>query len=138
MPDGPAATADIILERDGKVLLVERRWPPLGWALPGGFVDAGETVGQAAVREAKEETGLDVRLRALLHVYSNPRRDPRRPTLSVVFVVEAEGEPVAGDDAGAVAWHPLDALPPLCFDHGEILADYLRFRDLGLRPDPYV
>ena len=78
MPDGPAATADILLERDCAILLVERRYPPLGWALPGGFVEAGEKVSTAAVREAKEETGLDVRLTALLHVYSDPARDPRR------------------------------------------------------------
>lgn len=138
MPTGPAATADIILERDGAVLLVERRFPPLGWALPGGFVEAGEKVSTAAVREAKEETGLDVRLTALLHVYSDPARDPRRATLTVAFVVEAEGDPVAGDDAGALRFWPLDGLPPLCFDHARILADYVRFRDTGERPDPYV
>jgi 8-oxo-dGTP diphosphatase len=138
MHDGPSATADILLERDGAILLVERRWPPLGWALPGGFVDAGETVAQAAVREAKEEVGLDVRLTALLHVYSDPARDPRRATLTVAFVAEAEGEPQAGDDAGACRFWPLNALPPLCFDHAAIIADYVRFRDTGVRPGPYV
>lgn len=138
MQPGPAVTADIILEREGAVLLVERRFPPLGWALPGGFVDAGEKVSAAAVREAKEETGLDVQLTALLHVYSDPARDPRRATMTVAFVATADGEPVAGDDAGNVAWWPLSALPVLCFDHGRILADYITFRATGARPDPYV
>ena len=138
-PRGPAATVDIVLERDGAVLLVERRFPPLGWALPGGFVDLGERVGDAAVREAKEETGLDVRLVTLLHVYSDPARDPRRHTLSVVFVATAEGEPVGGDDAAQARFFPLDALPsPICFDHGRILADYVRWRRDGTRPDPLV
>lgn len=138
MQPGPAVTADIILEREGAVLLVERRFPPLGWALPGGFVDAGEKVSAAAVREAKEETGLDVKLTALLHVYSDPSRDTRRATMTVAFVAVADGEPVAGDDAGKVAWWPLSELPVLCFDHGQILADYVTFRTTGIRPDPYV
>lgn len=138
-PRGPAATVDIVLERDGAVLLVERSFPPLGWALPGGFVDMGERVGAAAVREAKEETGLDVRLVTLLHVYSDPARDPRRHTLSVVFVATAEGEPVGGDDAAQARFFPLDALPsPICFDHGRILEDYVRWRRDGTRPDPLV
>lgn len=138
-PRGPSLTTDVILERDGAVLLVERRFPPLGWALPGGFVDPGERVGDAAVREALEETGLHVRLTHLLHVYSDPARDTRRHTASVVWVAEAEGEPVAGDDAGQARFFPLDALPsPIVFDHGAILADYLRFRATGVRPDPLV
>ncbi|MDP2312663.1 MAG: NUDIX hydrolase [Pseudomonadota bacterium] len=138
-PRGPAATVDAIIERDGAIVLVRRRYEPIGWALPGGFVDPGEMVGAAAVREAKEETGLDITLSALLHVYSNPLRDPRRPTLSVVFTATGSGEIVAGDDAGDAQWFPLDALPsPIVFDHAAIIADYLRFRATGVRPDPYV
>lgn len=136
---GPAATADTIIESEGKIVLVHRKYEPIGWALPGGFVEAGETVAQAAVREAKEETGLDVRLTALLHVYSDPSRDKRRPTLSVVFTATANGEPVGGDDAAEARWFPLDALPsPIVFDHAAMIADYLRFRSTGERPDPYV
>jgi 8-oxo-dGTP diphosphatase len=135
--NGPVATADVILERNEQVLLVRRKWPPPGWALPGGFVDAGERVGEAAVREAKEETGLDVRLVALLHIYSDPARDPRRPTLSAVFVVEGDGEPTGGDDAAEARWFPLDGLPTdLAFDHAQILSDYRHFRVTGERPPP--
>ncbi|MDP2308226.1 MAG: NUDIX hydrolase [Pseudomonadota bacterium] len=138
-PPGPAATVDALIERDGAIVLVRRRYEPLGWALPGGFVDPGEKVGDAAVREAKEETGLDITLGALLHVYSDPRRDPRRPTLSVVFTAQGSGELVAGDDAGDAQWFPLGALPsPIVFDHAAIIADYIRFRATGVRPDPNV
>ncbi len=138
-PPGPAATVDAIIERDGRIVLVQRRYEPLGWALPGGFVDPGEKVGDAAVREAKEETGLDIALGTILHVYSDPRRDPRRPTLSVVFTATGSGDLVAGDDAGDARWFPLDALPsPIVFDHGAIIADYIRFRATGIRPDPHV
>lgn len=136
-PRGPALTVDLLIERDGAVVLVRRRHEPLGWALPGGFVDPGETVGVAAIREAKEETGLDVTLLALLHVYSNPSRDRRRHTASVVFVARADGEPEGGDDAAEARYFALDALPaPIVFDHAAILADYLRFRVDGRRPDP--
>lgn len=138
-PRNPAPTVDLLVERDGALLFVKRRFEPLGWALPGGFVDYGEKVGDAAVREAKEETGLDVRLQAVLHVYSDPARDPRRHTMTVAFVATAEGEPVAGDDAGEARFFPLDALPsPLVFDHAAIVRDYVRFRATGERPSPYV
>ena len=138
-PRGPAATVDCVIERDGAIVLIRRRFEPVGWALPGGFVDPGEKVGDAAVREAKEETGLDVTLGELLHVYSDPARDPRRPTLSVVFTATATGELSAGDDAGDARWFPLDALPsPIVFDHGAIVSDYVRFRATGARPGPHV
>ena len=124
----PAPTVDIIIAHPGKgVVLVERRFPPLGWALPGGFVDYGETVEQAAVREALEETHLSVRLRALLGVYSDPARDARRHTISTVFIASTETpeEILGGDDAAQASFFPLSALPPvLAFDHAAILEDF--------------
>lgn len=126
---GPTLCADIIVARqmpDGRagILLVERRWPPLGWALPGGHVDAGESCESAALRELQEETGLAGRLLYQMHTYSDPRRDPRQPTASVVYVADAAGEPAGGDDARQARFWPLDALPDLCFDHVVIVADY--------------
>jgi 8-oxo-dGTP diphosphatase len=136
-PPGPAATTDVVLIRDDRVLLVARRYKPLGWALPGGFVDPGEKVEHAAVREVKEETGLDCTLSHLLNVYSDPARDRRRHTLSVVYIGAVVGDPtpIAGDDAGAAVWHPLHALPsPIAFDHAQILADAVQFLNSGERP----
>ncbi len=126
-PETPLLTVDVVIrlpDEDGRIVLIQRRNPPPGWALPGGFVDVGETVEQAAVREVREETGLEVRLGELLGVYSDPARDPRGHTISVVFTGEARGTPQAGDDAGAVQAFALDALPELAFDHARILADY--------------
>lgn len=130
-PETPLLTVDVVIrlpDEDGRIVLIQRRNPPPGWALPGGFVDVGETVEQAAVREVREETGLEVRLGELLGVYSDPARDPRGHTVSVVFTGEARGTPQAGDDAGAVQAFALDALPELAFDHARILADYLARR----------
>lgn len=132
-PKTPALTVDLVVLVRGRVVLVERKYEPKGWALPGGFVDVGETVEAAAVREAKEETGLDVRLLEQFHVYSDPRRDARRHTASVVFVAEAEGEPSGGDDAAQARAFAWDALPPLVFDHAEILADVRRWLLTGAR-----
>lgn len=136
-PRNPYPTVDIIieLERPGKpIVLVKRANPPHGWALPGGFVDYGESLEQAARREAAEETGLRVELVAVLGAYSDPARDPRQHNLSVVFTARAEGEPKGGDDAAEAQAFALDRLPePLCFDHGLILDHYRRWR-AGERP----
>jgi ADP-ribose pyrophosphatase YjhB (NUDIX family) len=132
----PYPTADIIIELDaGGIVLVERRNPPPGWALPGGFIDYGESAEQAAVREAKEETSLDVTLVEQLGVYSAPDRDPRHHTLTVVFIARASGTPVAADDAKGVLVATEDSLPsPLAFDHAQILADYFAYKRTGMRP----
>jgi 8-oxo-dGTP diphosphatase len=133
----PYPTADVIIECGPGIVLVRRKNEPHGWALPGGFVDAGECVEAAAVREMKEETGLDVQLETLLYVYSDPARDPRFHTMTIVFVGQAQGEPVADDDAAEARVFPLDGLPsPIVFDHASIIADYVRFRATGQRPDP--
>lgn len=123
----PLLTVDIIIRLGGpaRVVLIRRANPPEGWALPGGFVDIGETVEEAAVREAREETGLDVMLLRQFHVYSDPRRDPRGHTASVVFIAQAEGDPCGSDDAREAQVFDLARLPaPLAFDHARILADY--------------
>jgi 8-oxo-dGTP diphosphatase len=131
----PTPTVDVIIETGLGIVLIRRKNPPLGWALPGGFVDEGETVETAAAREAKEETGLDVQLRALLHVYSDPSRDPRQHTLSVTFVASADRAPMAGDDAAEAAVFDLDDLPTeIAFDHREIIEDYRHFLATGARP----
>lgn len=132
-PETPLLAADVIIElirRPGRpFVLIERRNPPLGWAFPGGFVDCGETVEAAAVREASEETSLPVRLVHLLGVYSDPARDARFHTASVVYVAEAEGEPKAADDARTVGVFDNTCLPAvLAFDHARILEDYLQWR----------
>ncbi|MGA7982335.1 MAG: NUDIX hydrolase [Chromatiaceae bacterium] len=135
-PQTPLLAADTIIEltdRTGRpIVLIERRYPPAGWAIPGGFVDIGEPLEAAAVREALEETALHVTLCALLGLYSDPRRDPRGHTVTAVYVGEATGEPCAQDDARDLAVFPADALPEvLAFDHTLVLSDYRRFRDTG-------
>lgn len=127
-PRNPAPTVDVLIYHAGRgIVLVERRNPPPGWALPGGFVDYGETCEAAARREAKEETGLDIVLTGLVGVYSDPARDPRGHTMSVVYAAQAQDpEKIeAGDDAAKAAFFALDALPPLAFDHGRIVQDFM-------------
>lgn len=128
----PFPTVDIII-RDvaGRVLLIWRRNEPQGWALPGGFVDYGESLEAAARREAREETGLALEELRQFRAYSDPTRDPRQHNISMVFTASGQGAPAAGDDAGEVRWFPLDAPPsPLCFDHAQILEDYRKTVEL--------
>jgi 8-oxo-dGTP diphosphatase len=132
-PKTPDLTVDIIIElldKPGKsIVLIQRKYAPLGRAIPGGFVEVGETVEAAAKREAYEETSLKVTLIKLLGVYSDPARDPRGHSVAVVFVAQAHGVPVAEDDAAATEIWQIDQLPDdLVFDHGQILADYQQWR----------
>ncbi len=120
----PIPTVDIIIEMDGKIVLIERKNPPFGWALPGGFVDYGESYESAALREAYEETHLKVSDLQQFRTYSNPDRDPRHHTASTVFTGKAEGTPRAGDDAKDIGLFDKKSLPPLVFDHRRILEDY--------------
>ena len=128
----PLVTVDIIIEVPANggekgIVLIERKNFPFGWAIPGGFVDYGETVEQAAVREAKEETAMEVHSLRLLGVYSDPSRDPRGHTVSVVFVAKGEGVPKAKDDAKNLRVFAIGQVPKeLAFDHAQILADYRR------------
>ncbi|MDY6784385.1 MAG: NUDIX hydrolase [Cyanobacteriota bacterium] len=135
----PVPTVDIIIELTDRphhpIVLIERKNPPYGWAIPGGFVDYGESVEEAAKREAEEEVSLRVELLEQFYVYSDPQRDPRKHTLSVVFLATAMGEPQAADDAKSVGiFHSWEGPANLCFDHGKILRDYWRYRNYGLRP----
>ena len=124
----PVPTVDIIIEINGGIVLIERKNPPHGWALPGGFVDYGESLEEAARREAAEETGLTVHLKDQLHTYSDPSRDPRQHTISTVFVATAEGTPAGGDDALRAEIFTAENLPALAFDHRKILDDYFARR----------
>ena len=130
----PVPTVDIIIETAGGIVLIERRNPPHGWALPGGFVDYGEAFEDAARREAGEETGLAVTLTLQFHTYSDPNRDARQHTASTVFIATADGRPVAADDAKRAGVFSQDNLPDLVFDHGRILRDYFEFKKTGKRP----
>lgn len=126
----PVPTVDALIVHPGKgVVLVERRFEPLGWALPGGFVEYDESVEDATVREAFEETGLRVKLDALLGVYSDPARDKRLHTISTVFIALTDNpeDLKGGDDAAQAVFFPLDRLPSnLAFDHGRMLDDFRR------------
>ena len=128
----PFPTVDIIIEINGGIVLIERKNPPYGWALPGGFVDYGESLEQAARREAKEETSLTITNLRLLGCYSDPQRDARMHTISTVFAAKGTGTPMAADDAANLAIFARDQLPQqLCFDHAVILEDYVRKSELG-------
>jgi len=120
----PVPTVDIIIEIEDKIVLIKRKNPPYGWALPGGFVDYGESYEKAATREALEETGLVVQNLTQFHTYSDPGRDPRQHTASTVFIARADAAPRAGDDAAEAGLFAESNLPGLVFDHARILADY--------------
>jgi 8-oxo-dGTP diphosphatase len=131
----PLPTADVIIEVGDRIVLVRRKNPPEGWAIPGGFVEVGETVETAAVREALEETGLAVELVMLLGVYSDPLRDPRFHTVGTVYVGQADGKPAGGDDAAEARLFGEGDLPsPIAFDHAKILSDYFMYKKTGRRP----
>jgi 8-oxo-dGTP diphosphatase len=135
----PTPTTDIIIELIDRphrpIVLIERLNPPHGWALPGGFVDYGESLETAAIREAKEEVGLDVSLIEQFHLYSAPDRDPRQHTIALVFIATATGEPIAQDDAKSVGiFNPWEIPTQLCFDHSQIVRDYLHYRHYQIRP----
>ena len=133
----PLPTVDIIIEIGGGVVLIERKNPPDGWAIAGGFVDYGESLEAAAVREAEEETSLKVQLIEQFYTYSDPRRDPRHHTISTVYIATAQGEPRAGDDANSAKIVREGALPaPIVFDHPQILSDYFTYKRTGRRPKP--
>ena len=135
----PAPTVDIIIElidRPGRpIVLIERKNEPMGWAIPGGFVDYGESIETAATREAEEEVSLKVKLIEQFYVYSAPDRDPRQHTLSIVFIATAKGKPVAADDAKNLGiFNQYDLPQNLCFDHDRVLQDYWNYRNYALKP----
>lgn len=135
-PITPLITVDAIIEMEnGKIILIERKNPPPGWALPGGFVDPGESLAQAARREAEEETSLKVEIIELFHIYSKPWRDPRGDTVSAVYYCKASGEPQGGDDAArAEAFSPDEFPKNMAFDHGKILEHFLNWKTSGTKP----
>ncbi len=135
-PVTPLITVDAIIEMtDGRLVLVKRRYPPSGWAIPGGFVDPGESLADAVRREAREETSLDINVISIFHVYSVPWRDPRGDTVSVVYYCTASGSPEGGDDAAeAVAFAPDELPDTIAFDHRKILEQFLNWRSSGLKP----
>jgi 8-oxo-dGTP diphosphatase len=132
----PLVTVDIIIEIEDKIILIERANPPYGWALPGGFVDYGEPLESAAVREAKEETSLAVVLEEQFHTYSDPDRDPRHHTITTVFIGKGMGVPKPADDAKQLGMFSKYDLPsPIVFDHQKIISDYFRYKDGASKRD---
>ena len=126
-PIQPRISVDIIIKYKSGIVLIKRKNPPLGWAIPGGFVEYGESLEHAAIREAKEETNLDVRLLKQLHAYSDPERDPRGHTISVVFLADGNGVLKSGDDAEHAEVFQTDNLPDMVFDHSKIISDSMPF-----------
>ena len=126
--NGPYVTVDAIIELPEGIVIIQRSNPPFGWALPGGFVDYGESLEDAVKREAKEETNLDLTEIKQFHTYSHPQRDPRFHTIGTVFIAKAKGRPQAGDDAAGLKVIPLNEVKGLdfAFDHKKIIEDYLK------------
>jgi 8-oxo-dGTP diphosphatase len=138
-PTTPLIAVDIIIEYQDGIVLIDRKNEPFGWAVPGGFVDVGEPLEVAAVREAREETSLDIEIRELFYVYGKPARDRRGHTVSVIYIAEGTGKLKAADDAKkASVFHYEDLPSHLAFDHREIIADYFTFIQTGDRPVPNV
>ncbi|MBL7181333.1 MAG: NUDIX hydrolase [Pseudomonadota bacterium] len=132
----PLVTVDIIIEINGSLILIERKNPPYGWALPGGFVDYGESLEASAAREAKEETSLDIRLVEQFHTYSDPNRDPRHHTVTTVFIAKGFGTPKPADDAKNIGVFTQNDLPrPIVFDHERIIRDYFQYKSGALKKD---
>jgi ADP-ribose pyrophosphatase YjhB (NUDIX family) len=132
----PLVTVDIIIEINDKIVLIERANPPYGWALPGGFVNYGESLESSAIREAKEETSLEVVLKEQFHTYSDPDRDPRHHTISTVFIGKGTGVPKAADDAKRLGVFSKHDLPnPIVFDHDKIINDYFRYKKGGSKQE---
>jgi ADP-ribose pyrophosphatase YjhB (NUDIX family) len=132
----PLVTVDIIIEVNGSIVLIKRANPPHGWALPGGFLDYGESLESCAVREAKEETSLDIQLIEQFHTYSAADRDPRHHTITTVFIASASSTPKANDDAKEAKLYDKENLPyPIVFDHGQILAHYFSYKNGALKQD---
>jgi 8-oxo-dGTP diphosphatase len=129
----PLVTVDAIIEINGGIVLIERTNPPYGWALPGGFVDYGESLEASVIREAKEETCLNIQLLEQFHTYSEPDRDPRHHTVSTVFIANAAGTPHPADDAKNIGVFFRDNLPaPIAFDHEKIIHQYFQYKN-GVR-----
>ncbi|UCH46023.1 MAG: NUDIX hydrolase [Nitrospiraceae bacterium] len=128
-PRNPLITVDALIEIDGGIILIRRKNPPYGWAIPGGFVDYGETLEEAVVREAKEETCLDIQIIRQFHTYSDPGRDPRHHTVTTMFIAKATGIPSAADDAQDIGVFTRDTLPEnMAFDHRQVVEDYFEGR----------
>ncbi len=132
----PLLTVDIIIEINNGIILIERANPPYGWALPGGFVNYGESIESAAIREAKEETSLEIKLKEQFQTYSEPDRDPRHHSVTTVFIASGIGVPRAEDDAKRLGIFTKNTLPrPIAFDHEKIIRDYFRYKNGELKKD---